>query len=314
MTSTTGTAGHPDVTELSDLTEGLLPPARSADIRRHLDDCSLCADVHASLEEIRALLGTLPGPSRMPVDVAERIDAALAAEALLSATTPEPEPATPTDERAASAQPDADGSPVSRETSSASAGNRPAGHSRATTGPGRGPRLRRGRRGTIALGAVFTAAVLGLGTLLVQSLTDDNPGDTPATSAQRHTDEAHTFADAKLKKQVADLLAAETSPGTGSKKPWGAASDTSGSGSNEPKTLQETGVPVPECIQQGVNRGDTVLAASEGVYKGTSAYLVVLPHATDPSRVTAYVVDATCVDQASTAKGKVLVTRSYARP
>jgi anti-sigma factor RsiW len=86
VTSTTDTAGHPDIDELSDLTEGLLPPSRAADVRRHLDGCALCADVHASLSEIRGLLGTLPGPSHMPDDVATRIDAALAAEALLDAT------------------------------------------------------------------------------------------------------------------------------------------------------------------------------------------------------------------------------------
>ena len=89
MTSTTDTAGHPDVAEISDLTEGLLPPSRTADVRRHLDGCALCADVYASLEEIRGLLGTLPGPPRMPADIAGRIDAALAAEALLNATAPE---------------------------------------------------------------------------------------------------------------------------------------------------------------------------------------------------------------------------------
>ncbi|GAA3226948.1 hypothetical protein GCM10020256_37830 [Streptomyces thermocoprophilus] len=87
MTSTTDTAGHPDVTEISDFAEGLLPPSRTADLRRHLDACDLCADVHSSLEEIRGLLGTLPGPPKMPDDVAQRIDAALAAEALLDART-----------------------------------------------------------------------------------------------------------------------------------------------------------------------------------------------------------------------------------
>lgn len=66
MTSTTDTAGHPEVTEIADLSEGLLPPSRTADVRRHLDECPLCSDVHASLEEIRGLLGTLPGPPRMP--------------------------------------------------------------------------------------------------------------------------------------------------------------------------------------------------------------------------------------------------------
>ncbi|MEU1041946.1 hypothetical protein [Streptomyces sp. NPDC005907] len=308
----TGTAGHPDVSELSDLTEGLLPPARSTDVRQHLDGCPLCADVYASLEEVRGLLGTLPGPARMPADVAERIDAALAAEALLSATTVGPDAAGAPAGSDASAEVDAEGDRVSRETSTTPVGNRPPGHARATTGPGRAPRLRRGRRGTLALGTAFAAAALGLGTLLVQSLTDENPGDTPATAPQKHTDEAHTFVDGKLGNQVADLLA-QSGSGTGSKKPWGVESGTSGSGSSEPKTLRETGVQVPVCIERAINRSDTVLAASEGVYKGTSAYLVVLPHTSDPAQVTVYVVDATCVDQESTSAGKVLVKRSYER-
>ncbi|MFD8804041.1 anti-sigma factor family protein [Streptomyces sp. NPDC059597] len=81
MTSSTDTAGHPDVTELSDLAEGILAPTRSADVRRHLEGCEPCADMQASLEEIRTLLGSVPEPSPMPQDVADRIDAALAAEA-----------------------------------------------------------------------------------------------------------------------------------------------------------------------------------------------------------------------------------------
>lgn len=89
MSGTTGTIRHPDVSEISDLTEGLLSPSRTAEIRRHLGDCALCADVRTSLEEIRSLLGTLPGPARMPADIAGRIDAALAAEALLDATQPQ---------------------------------------------------------------------------------------------------------------------------------------------------------------------------------------------------------------------------------
>lgn len=79
------TDDHPDVADISALSEGLLPPARSSEVRTHLSDCPLCADVLASLEEIRDALGTLPGPPRMPADVAGRIDAALAAEAMLDA-------------------------------------------------------------------------------------------------------------------------------------------------------------------------------------------------------------------------------------
>ncbi len=88
MTSTTDTTGHPDVDELSDLTEGLLTPSRSADVRQHLDGCEQCTDLHASLEEIRDLLGTVPEPEPMPDDIARRIDAALATEALKRAETP----------------------------------------------------------------------------------------------------------------------------------------------------------------------------------------------------------------------------------
>ena len=63
MTSTTDTAEHPDVAEISDLTEGLLPPSRTADIRRHLDGVRTLRGRPDSLEEIRELLGTLPGPN-----------------------------------------------------------------------------------------------------------------------------------------------------------------------------------------------------------------------------------------------------------
>lgn len=125
MTSTTDKAEHPDVAEISDLTEGLLPADRRDDIRRHLDRCELCADVHASLEEIRGLLGTVPGPPRMPADVAGRIDAALAAEALLHATAPVTDG---DDENVTAPAAAADGEPlhVSRETSAPSS-DRPAG-------------------------------------------------------------------------------------------------------------------------------------------------------------------------------------------
>jgi hypothetical protein len=70
VTSTADQNAHPEVTEISDLTEGLLNPERGAAVRAHIAGCSLCADVQGSLEEIRNLLGTLPGPQRMPADIA----------------------------------------------------------------------------------------------------------------------------------------------------------------------------------------------------------------------------------------------------
>lgn len=190
MTSTTDTAGHPDVTEISDLTEGLLTPSRTADVQRHLDECVLCADVYASLEEVRGLLGTMPSPVHMPDDIADRIDAALAAEAPLN---------TPVSVGAAGAvSGETEGTHVSRETSPAveRLSDRPTGHAHAATGPGRKDRVRRGRRRTIVLSTVFTAAALGLGSLLVSSLGDDN----------KQHEAASTFSGQKVENQVAELL------------------------------------------------------------------------------------------------------------
>ncbi|MER6121186.1 hypothetical protein ABT173_00490 [Streptomyces sp. NPDC001795] len=307
MTSTTGTAGHPEVEELSDLSEGLLPPSRTTEVQQHLDGCGLCADVYDSLEEVRDLLGALPGPARMPDDVAGRIDAALASEALLNATALD---------TGAAVSPEPAVAHVSRETSSSSPIDRPSGHARAATGPGRTKRTRRGGRRTIALGAVLTAAALGLGTLLVQTLGNDT-GKTPQAAGQ-HTDAAHTYSEGTLQSQVASLLATKKTDGgrSGSAKPWGIESDTgvTGSTGSQPnKTFQGTTVDVPNCIEQAIHTNQVVLAADKGVYQGTAVYLVVTPDDADSTKVTAYIVDAACAKQASSSSGKVLMTHSYTR-
>ncbi|MFE9092726.1 hypothetical protein [Streptomyces sp. NPDC007264] len=309
MTSTTDTAGHPDVEELSDLSEGVLPHSRTVDVRRHLDDCVLCADVYESLEEIRGLLGALPGPSRMPGNVASRIDAALAAEALLDATAPDP---------GGHPSPESAVTHVSRETSLPSPTGRPSGQARGGTGPGRAKRKRRGVRRNVALGIVFTAAALGLGTLLVQTL-GDNGSPTSQSAAQQKTDAAPTYSEGTLQSQVASLLAAETGRGHArNAKPWGVTSETGTTGSTGSagmeanKTLEGTTVSVPSCIEQAISNA-TVLAADEGLYRGTAVYLVVTPDASDPTKVTAHIVDAACAKSVSASPGKVLLTRSYAR-
>ncbi|WP_329253684.1 hypothetical protein OG223_26895 [Streptomyces sp. NBC_01478] len=324
MTSTTDTAGHPDVAEISDLTEGLLPPSRTAEVRQHLDECELCADVHDSLDEIRGLLGTMPGPPRMPAEIAGRIDAALAAEALLGATTPESLAASTlvTASRSTSGENSEDGeyteAHVSRETSPAAA--RPSGHAHAATGPGRKDRKERkernrgGRRGRIVLGAVFTAAVLGAGSLFIQSLGDHNSSDTAHGNA---TSSADTFSKGKLESEVSGLLATKPaiSQGVKSGGPWNAATEPDGaeSSTKTPKILIEPSGSIPDCIRQGVDRGTTdVLGYKKGTYNGTAAYLVVLPDASDSSRVTAYIVDATCVSRQTSTPGKVLLTQSFA--
>ncbi|MDQ0775941.1 hypothetical protein QF026_004407 [Streptomyces aurantiacus] len=302
MTSTTDTAWHPDVTELSDLTEGLLPLSRSAEVRRHLEGCPLCADVYDSLEEIRGMLGTLPGPLRMPDDVAGRIDAALAAEALLNATAPAAADAGALEELDGRS----DSGHVSRETSTVT--DRPAGHPRAATGPGRTNLPRRGRRRTVVLGAVFTAAALGLGGLLIQSMGSGGSDNDPPSASPKQSDPADTFAGEKLDVQVADLLA----KAEGKKDSDPRSSRPNGTASTDgPKVLNTPTDSVPSCIKQGIGRDATPLASKEGSYEGTDAYLVVLPAATDRTRVTAYVVDSACVNKPSISAGKVLLEHSY---
>lgn len=66
MTSAADMTQHPDVSEISDLTEGLLTESRAAEVRSHTDTCDLCGDVLASLDEIRDLLGGLPLLSPCP--------------------------------------------------------------------------------------------------------------------------------------------------------------------------------------------------------------------------------------------------------
>ncbi|MGW2636441.1 anti-sigma factor family protein [Streptomyces sp. NPDC001348] len=276
MSSTTDTAGHPDVAEISDLTEGLLPASRTEDLRRHLQECELCADVHASLEEIRGLLGTLPGPTHMPVDVADRIDAALAAEARQTVT-------------------DVDAH-VSRETPIAA--DRPAGHSRTATGPGRQSRGRARRRRFVVLGSVLTAAVVGSVSLFLHSHGGSN------TTAQGHrTTSVGTFSGRDIKSQVDGLLST-TSTNSTKKDPQH---------SDGAKTLIQPSVPVPQCIRKGIQANGDILGTKTGTYEGKNAFLVVLSNPSHSSRVTAYVIDASCVSRQPASAGKVLVKQSLAR-
>lgn len=290
MTSSTDTAGHPDVAEISDLTEGLLPDSRTADVRRHLDECELCADVHTSLEEIRGLLGTTPGPPRMPADVAGRIDAALAAEALLQATAPE----------AVNAPAPVESTHVSRETSPTA--DRPSGRARsASTGPGRKERKKGSRRRTAVLGTAFAVAALGLGSVLITSLNDGK------TSDEGQAAPSDTFSAGALGKQVSQLLRSATG-GSRSPQDMGTAAQP---GNKQPTTKKLSFVPA--CVQKGIPTQGTALATKDGVYKGKDALLVVLPDPSDSNRVTAYIMDTSCMKTPSTSTAKVLLKQSYAR-
>ncbi|MER5599359.1 hypothetical protein [Streptomyces sp. NPDC002265] len=302
MTSTTDMAGHPDVAEISDLTEGLLSPSRTRQVRRHLNMCELCADVHASLEEIRELLGTASGPPRMPAEIAGRIDAALAAEALLSATAPTTAGSAAATASPRPASPVGDSTRVSRETSATT--DRPSGHARtASTGPGRKSSRARGRRKVVVLGVACTAAVLALGSVLLSSLWASSGN----TTRGHQSTAADTFSEAKLEGQVTTLLAQSTGS---SEAPDNLGAETA-PGTVKPKIFRQP--TIPPCIQQGIGRNDAALATEQGIYQGTDALLVVLPDASDSTRVTVYIVDTTCVSHPSATPAKVLLTHSYTR-
>lgn len=362
MTSSTDTTGHPGVEELSDLTEGLLPLDRATDLRLHLTGCSDCADLYASLEEIRDLLGDVPDAGPMPDDVITRIDLALVAEATHgaesspigpekasrpltaasgSATAPPaprsaPDTASAAEDQDAVQEQDASGSGrertgtenVSRGTEHVSRGtsplvstaDRPAGHARASTGPGRGGRQRAGRRRTVTIGAVFTVAAIGLGTFLVQSFDGDSSSrNTTNHRPIRGTSDTGGFSADKLEMRVSKLLA-ENPPAaesTGSPS-LGTHSSSDPSLPNNPLRGEDTttaaAVQVPACVQQGIGRSDAPLAAEQGTFNGRNALLVVLPHPSDNGQVSAYLVDTTCATQRSAdSSGEVLFSHSYTR-
>ncbi|MFE3521946.1 anti-sigma factor family protein [Streptomyces sp. NPDC059161] len=316
MTSTTGTTQHPDVSEISELTEGILPPSRTADVRRHLQDCPLCADVRDSLEEIRDLLGTLPGPQRMPADVAGRIDAALAAEALLNATAPEDTPRETT--RVSRETPAALSGPTP-DPAPAAAGpdvppiDRPAGRGRAATGPGRSAKAR--RRRTAVLSAVLGAAAVGAGIFFVQAAQSPSPAPRAEThSSSQPQPSGPVFAADSLQGRVQSLLTQHGGPSSQSPSAKLAPSAKKEPDNENSPDGVRSAVSVPACIQEGIGRPSTTpLAAEEGTYEGTKAYLVVLPDQANPANVEAYIVDAACVSATPPAQGKLLLTHSYPR-
>ncbi|MFC4034149.1 anti-sigma factor family protein [Streptomyces polygonati] len=285
MTATTGseTDPHPEVSEISDLTEGLLPPERADEVREHIADCSLCTDVLDSLLEIRGLLGTLPGPQRMPADIAGRIDAALAAEALLDATLP--------------------GQRVPRGTSSM------ASVPRETSPLTRlEPRDRRWR-GRLLVAASVAAVALLTGALYEAvhsgggSINQDSASS--ASSAKKADGRA---VDDPVADQVRQLLAA---PAPGTAAPFGKGSDSpmlsgpSGTGSGG-----QGAAALPSCVLRGTQRSQPPVAAERYLFRGTDSYLVLLPHPGDTSRVDAYVVDASCT---ASSPGTLLFRGSYPR-
>ncbi|MEV4558795.1 zf-HC2 domain-containing protein [Kitasatospora sp. NPDC049285] len=161
---------HPGLDALADLAEDLLPPEQAEQLHRHLASCPSCADDYAALCGLPELLAAAPAPP-MPEDVADRLNAALAAE---SAARRETRPAVPTAVPTAAPSGGPSGGPQTA--------GRPAGTAPAATGPGRPPRRRR-RTTAILLVTAAVAAALTLGGVLL-NLPGSQQGASTASAAK----------------------------------------------------------------------------------------------------------------------------------
>jgi hypothetical protein len=249
----------------------------------------------------------------MPSAVAGRIDAALAAEALLDSTASRaaaasaPEP--PTD---AGSGTDTDGD-VSRETSAPAPGRtgalRPSGHPSGPTGPGR----RRARRRIAVLAGLAGAAACVLGVYLFGGFTgtgshDNATHETASAAARPSADGGYTAQG--LQDNVRRLLA--TAGQNQTNKTMG-LDTTSPDQAPADRQASPGTAPVPACVRQSTGRTETPVASELGSYEGTSVYLVVLPHAGDPALVDAYLVPAACTENPAEAPAKPLLTSTYPR-
>lgn len=310
MTSATDHDAHPDVIEISDLAEDLLPAERAARLRAHVDSCPQCTEVLDSLREIATLLGGLPQAEPMPAEVVARIDAALAAEAATAeaGSTPAadmgPVSSPPHVPRGTSLpaqdRPRAD---VPRGTS------RPAGRPSEPAGPGRGDRRRRG----LLIAALSVAGALAVGTLLYQlpsggTSSNSSSGSDSAASVRGGAQGAG--ASAAVGADVARLLGGgESAKSGGSHVP---KSPMLGSDGSTTVTAPDgSATSVPTCVLNATRRTERPLAAQREPFQGVDSYLVVLPDPAEPDQVDAIVLTAACT---ADTPARVLFQNSYPRP
>lgn len=302
---------HPEIEEISALGEGVLPADRTEDVRSHLARCPLCTDVQESLDEIRGLLGQLPGPVLMPADIVGRIDAALAAETLLTASPVVPD-------RAVSPPPPSDGPPGGPSRRARSDG--PAAGAR--SGPGRGKRSRRRQRSAAVIGGAFGAAVLGFGAFFLTTVVSSNgtgAADRAATgaSAEKHAAAVRLYTDGTVAAMVRELLT-----GTRNDRDYGATGeglDTKGTKSpldapREDGARRTGGAALPQCVLDATQRpSETPLATDFGLYEGKRVGVVVLADRGDEKAVNVFLVDSACETGRPSGPGKVLLERSVPR-
>ncbi|MEZ0092728.1 anti-sigma factor [Streptacidiphilus sp. EB129] len=310
MSSTTpalglDSSGHPDVEAISDYLEDLLAPEVAAALHAHFAGCAECLDTRDAIGEIRSLLGRTDTP-QLPAEIGIRIDAALAAEALLS-TVPTVDPA-----------------PHGRPPT---APERPPGRPRGEQGPvGRPRRARRVRQAVVGLAAL---AAVGLASFSILHLT--GPGPSSASSAAGNAARGPVdaparqagpdFTDTAFTQQIQQLLQSSAGTSAGTSTP---ASGTRVHPQSTRVNPSAPGVspngaaslPVPSCVSAGIGRpGETPLTVSTGSYHGIGVYAVVYPDRADPAHsVDAYLVDSACAQGASgESSGRIALEQTVPR-
>ncbi|MFC1439305.1 zf-HC2 domain-containing protein [Streptacidiphilus sp. N1-10] len=309
-------SGHPPVEAISDYLEDLLPAEAAAELGEHLAGCPECLDTHAAIEEIRSLLGQAE-PVQLPADIAVRIDAALAAEALLSST----EPGTAAAETAAApvAAPAAPLGNLGKESRS-NGSHGPSGPS-GSRGPGRQrqrvltPTLRRAALGLAAL-AVVGGVTASLLQLHPESTSKGSASSAAVPGAEGGNAVAGAsgpvaFSDTALTEQVQQLLLdfGTTEAGNGSEP---------ANGSNAKTPNSSTSRYVPACVAQAAHRsGEQPLVVTQGSYRNTPVFALVYADAQDPQQtVDVYLIASSCtatVPQSSAQTGQVLLQRTVPR-
>lgn len=184
---------HPDLDTLADLDAGLLDPADAARAGRHASSCSHCRTTLAAFVAVRRDLRLL-APPVLPEDVAARLDATVARlraggepaaaappepEAPPRDGLPEPGPAPPPEVPASSVVPPRPPAPAARPPADLAAAREE-----------RERRRVQGRRltGRVAASVIVAAALVGVGTAIVQHADDNGSVATSAAIPNLQTD------------------------------------------------------------------------------------------------------------------------------
>ncbi|MDH6576383.1 hypothetical protein [Kitasatospora sp. MAP5-34] len=286
-----GSVTHPDIDLLADLAEELTDPEQLPALRQHLGRCQDCSETYAALTEVRDLLGAVETPP-MPADVAERIAAALAAEATRTGTSP-PGPTGPTGSAAPTGAPSA---PPNRRSEA--------------TGPGR----RRLRRARVEVGVGALLAAFGLALLLVQQLVPANEGlsaSAPAGPAAAGatpgrqpalTPAGPVYRDDLLTAQIQQLLAAAGPPKSGTPKSESFNSQPRNGEPTAPAAGAAAGAgagadsgALPSCLPAVTGHdSEQPLAVGHGRYGPAEVTALVYPLPGQPGRLDVYLVTSAC--------------------